>query len=538
MKVNEELNKNKSNYWALTPISFLLRTANIWPEKTAWIHGSKKNNYKQLLSRCKKIASGLRKKGLKKDDTVAVLLPNVPAMIECHFAIMMAGGILNTINTRLDANSIAFILRHGNAKFLFVDPEYNSLVEKSLEEIDHNNRPIIIKCNDDEFIKPKKIINEIDIEEIIKLGDENIPIFWPENEWDSCALNYTSGTTGNPKGVMYHHRGAWLTAISNQMIWSMKKHPIYLWTLPMFHCNGWCFPWTVTALAGTHICLRRVEAKDIYNAINDHNVTHMCGAPIVLSLIINASDKEEKELNNRVNIMTAAAAPPPSILAGIEKKGFEVTHVYGLTEVYGPAVVCEWKEEWNKLDAEAKSEKKSRQGVQYPSLEELSIRDPKTMKPVPKDGKTIGEVMMRGNMIMKGYYKNKDATKKAFDQDWFHTGDLGVMHSDGYIELKDRSKDIIISGGENISSIEIENTLAKHPSVSIAAVVAKPDEKWGEVPCAFIEMVQDKPVTEKELISFCKETLAGFKVPKQVVFCDLPKTSTGKIQKFELRKKF
>ena len=536
MKINEELNKNKSNYWALTPISFLLRTANIWPEKTAWIHGSKKNNYKQLLSRCKKIASGLKKKGLKKDDTVAVLLPNVPAMIECHFAIMMAGGILNTINTRLDANSITFILRHGNAKFLFVDPEYNSLVEKSLEEIDHNNRPIIIKCNDDEFIKPKKIINEIDIEEIIKLGDEKIANFWPENEWDSCALNYTSGTTGNPKGVMYHHRGAWLTAISNQMIWSMKKHPIYLWTLPMFHCNGWCFPWTVTALAGTHICLRRVEAKDIYNAINDHNVTHMCGAPIVLSLIINASDKEEKELNNRVNIMTAAAAPPPSILAGIEKKGFEVTHVYGLTEVYGPAVVCEWKEEWNKLDTEAKSVKKSRQGVQYPSLEELSIRDPKTMKRVPKDGKTIGEVMMRGNMIMKGYYKNKDATKKAFDQDWFHTGDLGVMHSDGYIELKDRSKDIIISGGENISSIEIEETLYKNNKILHAAVVAKPDEKWGETPCAFVELRKNSNASEIEIINFCKNHMASYKCPKSVIFREIPKTSTGKIQKFLLRK--
>ena len=320
MEAIEELNKNKSNYWALTPISFLLRTANIWPEKTAWVHGSKKNNYKQLLSRCKRIASGLRKRGLKKQDTVAVLLPNVPAMIECHFAIMMAGGILNTINTRLDSNSISFILKHGNAKFIFVDPEYNVLIKKSLEKIAPKDRPIIIKCNDDEFIEPKKIINEINIEEIIKLGDENAPIIWPENEWDSCALNYTSGTTGNPKGVMYHHRGAWLTSISNQMIWSMNKHPIYLWTLPMFHCNGWCFPWTVTALAGSHICLRKVEAKHIYAAIKNHNVTHLCGAPIVLSLLINAKYTEKEKLNHSVKIMTAAAPPPPSILSGIEKK--------------------------------------------------------------------------------------------------------------------------------------------------------------------------------------------------------------------------
>ena len=536
MEAIEELNKNKSNYWALTPISFLLRTANIWPEKTAWVHGSKKNNYKQLLSRCKRIASGLKKRGLKKQDTVAVLLPNVPAMIECHFAIMMAGGILNTINTRLDSNSISFILKHGNAKFIFVDPEYNVLIKKSLEKIAPKDRPIIIKCNDDEFIEPKKIINEINIEEIIKLGDENAPIIWPENEWDSCALNYTSGTTGNPKGVMYHHRGAWLTSISNQMVWSMNKYPIYLWTLPMFHCNGWCFPWTVTALAGTHICLRKVEAKHIYAAIKNHNVTHLCGAPIVLSLLINAKDTEKEKLNHNVKIMTAAAPPPPSILSGIEKKGFEVTHVYGLTEVYGPAVVCEWKEEWNKLDIENKSLKKARQGVQYPSLEELSIRDPNNMQAVPKDGKTIGEVMMRGNMVMKGYYKNKNATNEAFAQDWFHTGDLGVMHSDGYIELKDRSKDIIISGGENISSIEIEEVLYKNNKILYAAVVAKPDKKWGEIPCAFVELKKNSVASKEEIINFCKKNMANYKCPKSIIFQQIPKTSTGKIQKFILRK--
>ena len=488
---SKNLEKNPANYWALTPISFLLRSANIWPERIAWIHGSKKNSYRQLLSRCIKIASGLRKKGLKKNDTVAVLLPNVPAMIECHFAVMMAGGVLNTINTRLDSDSITFILKHGNAKFLFIDPEYNSIIKECLKKMAHNKHPIIIKCNDEEFIKSKKINKEIKIDEIIKLGNEKEPIIWPKNEWDACALNYTSGTTGNPKGVIYHHRGAWLTSISNQMIWSMNKHPIYLWTLPMFHCNGWCFPWTITALAGTHICLRKVEAKDIYASIKKHKVTHFCGAPIILSLLINAKKSEIKKLKNSVKIMTAAAAPPPSILADIEEKGFDVTHVYGLTEVYGPAVVCEWKEEWNNLKPGPKSEKKARQGVQYPSLEELSIRDPKTMKAVPKDGQTIGEVMMRGNMVMKGYYKNEKATKDAFSNNWFHTGDLGVMHTDGYIELKDRSKDIIISGGENISSIEIEETLYKNNKILLAAVVAKPDKKWGETPCAFIELKEN-----------------------------------------------
>ena len=527
--------KNKANYWALTPISFLERTNKIWPEKIAWIHGSKSSTYKELRSRCLNIANGLKIKGIKKGDTVAALLPNVPAMIECHFSVMMAGAILNTINTRLDSKAITFILKHGKAKMIFVDPEFNKVITEAIEDLPLNKRPLIIKCKDEEFIKNSPIENEITNDDLAEIGNTKATLEWPNDEWDACSLNYTSGTTGDPKGVLYHHRGAWLTAMSNQMVWSMGKHPVYLWTLPMFHCNGWCFPWTITALAGTHICLRTISAKNIYESITKHNVTHMCGAPIILSMIINAEKNERIEIKNKVNIMTAAAAPPPAILAEIEKKGFEVTHVYGLTEVYGPAVVCEWKEEWNNLKTEPKSKKKARQGVQYPSLEELSIRDPKTMKPIPKDGKTIGEVMMRGNMVMKGYHNNKKATNDSFSGAWFHTGDLGVMHEDGYIELKDRSKDIIISGGENISSIEIEEALYKNRKVLVAAVVAKPDKKWGETPCAFVELKDGEKATEKEIIEFCKTHIASFKCPKTIIFQIIPKTSTGKIQKFQLR---
>ena len=535
--MEKNLEKNEANYAPLSPISFLIRSANIWPDKIAWVHGNNNNTYKQLLDRCSSIASGLVKTGISKGDTVSAILPNVPAMIECHFAVLMAGAVLNTINTRLDHESIKFILQHGEAKAIFVDPEYLNIVEKALKDFSSNAKPLIINCPDEEFIKSKYKKNEFTLKKLIKKADKNFKVIWPKDEWDACSLNYTSGTTGNPKGVVYHHRGAWLTSISNQMVWEMQKHPKYLWTLPMFHCNGWCFPWTITAMAGTHVCLRKVEAKYIYNAIKKHNISHFCGAPIVLSMLINAKNNEIIKPKNKVKIMTAASAPPPEVLAAIEEIGFEVTHVYGLTEVYGPAVICEWKEEWDKLSRDLKAKKKARQGVRYPALSNISVRKPEDMSKVPSDGKTIGEVMLKGNMVMKGYLKNKKTTQESFSGGWFHTGDLGVMHPDSYIELKDRSKDIIISGGENISSIEVEETLYKNPNILAAAVVSKPDEKWGEVPCAFVELKDGKKTTQTEIINFCKKYLANFKCPKFVVIGLLPKTSTGKIKKFELREK-
>ena len=535
--MENNLKKNEANYAPLSPISFLIRSANIWPDKIAWVHGNKNNTYKQLLDRCSSIASGLVKIGISRGDTVSAILPNVPAMIECHFAVLMAGAVLNTINTRLDSESIKFILQHGEAKAIFVDPEYLNTVEKALKNFSSKTKPLIINCPDDEFVKLKNNKNKLTLEKLKKKADKNFEAIWPKDEWDACSLNYTSGTTGDPKGVVYHHRGAWLTSISNQMVWEMQKHPKYLWTLPMFHCNGWCFPWTITAMAGTHVCLRKVEAKSIYKAIKKYNISHFCGAPIVLSMLINAKKNEIIKPKNKVKIMTAASAPPPEVLAAIEEIGFEVTHVYGLTEVYGPAVICEWKEEWDNLSRNLKAKKKARQGVRYPALSNISVRKPEDMSIVPSDGKTIGEVMLKGNMVMKGYLKNKKTTQESFDGGWFHTGDLGVMHPDSYIELKDRSKDIIISGGENISSIEVEDTLYKNPNILAAAVVSKPDEKWGEVPCAFVELKDGKKTNQTEIINFCKNHLENFKCPKFVVIGLIPKTSTGKIKKFELREK-
>ena len=537
---NIDLDKNLANYQPLTPISFLERAADVFPNHTAIIHGSLKQTYSNFYARSKKLAAALSKKNILRGHTVSAFLLNTPAMLEAHYGIPMCGAVIHAINTRLDAKAIAFQLDHADSKILIFDKELLSVVNEVLPLVKSN--PILIQYNDIQFNytqdntpSDKEII---DYENFLETGDSDYQWLMPEDEWDAISVGYTSGTTGNPKGVVSHHRGAYLLAQGNALVASMNKHSVYLWTLPMFHCNGWCFPWTMSTIIGTHVCLRQVKAESIWTAMKDNHVTHLCGAPIVMSVILSLKNKEKFKLNEEINFFTAAAPPPESVLVDMKQAGFNVTHLYGLTETYGPAVINEWHTDWNALDMSSQATLKARQGVRYLPLEGLAVLDPKNMKTVPSDGKTIGEVMFRGNIVMKGYLKNKKANDEAFADGWFHSGDLAVLHEDGYIQLKDRSKDIIISGGENISSIEIENTLSKHPSVSIAAVVAKPDEKWGEVPCAFIEMVSDKPTTEKELINFCKETLAGFKVPKQVIFCELPKTSTGKIQKFELRKSF
>ncbi len=465
------------------------------------------------------------------------MLPNIPAMLESHFGIPMAGAVINTINTRLDKNSIKYILEHGNAKVFIVDFEYLQIIKKIIKKL--KNPPVLIVVNEEENKVNIKDLKVLDYEVCIKeLLNKEYKYKTPVNEWDTLSLNYTSGTTGKPKGVVYHHRGAYLLSINNQLVWNIEGHPNYLWTLPMFHCNGWCFPWTITALAGTHVCMRNFDGKKIIQHINKYKITHLSGAPIVLNMILEALKNGTMRNQKKINIMTAAAPPPPSTIKKTEEAGFKLTHVYGLTECYGPAVICEWKEEWNTFDSDKQAELKSRQGVKYPSLENLNVINPKTNKIVPRDGKTIGEVVMAGNIVMKGYWRDREETEKAFCNDWFHTGDLGVIHPDGYIQLKDRSKDIIISGGENISSIEVENIIHQHPSVSGCAVVAIEDKKWGETPCAFIELITSEEliVSEEEIINFCREKMAHFKVPKKIVFQNLPKTSTGKIQKFQLRK--
>lgn len=526
-----DLDRNPANYVPLTPISFLGRTALAHPDRTAVVYGDVKRSWRETAERCRRLASALSRRGIGRNDTVAVMAPNVPEAFEATFGVPMAGAVLCALNIRLDAAAIAFQLRHSETRVLLADREYAAVVRDALAQLEAP--PVVVDIVDPAVAGEP--IGDLTYEDLLAEGDPAWPCVMPGDEWDAIALGYTSGTTGDPKGVVTHHRGAYLNALGNVVTWGMPHHPVYLWTLPMFHCNGWCFPWTITAMAGTHVCLRRVAAREIYAAIADHGVTHLCGAPIVMSMLLNAPAGERRDFPQAVQMMTAASPPPAAVLEGMARLGIKVTHVYGLTEVYGPAVVCDWKPEWDALPAGEQARLQSRQGLPYVVQEGLMVADPETLAPVPADGQTLGEVFMRGNITMKGYLKNKAATEKAFAGGWFHTGDLGVMHPDGYIELKDRSKDIIISGGENISTIEVEGVLYRHPAVLEAAVVARPDERWGETPCAFVTLRPGAEATAEEIIAFCRQHLAHFKCPKTVVFGELPKTSTGKIQKFVLR---
>ena len=529
------LSANDANYTPLTPVDFLERAAGTWPNKTAIIHGRMRRSYREFLERSKRMASALNKRNIGKGDVVSIIAPNTPAMLEAHYGVIMSGGVLNALNYRLDATTIAFILEHCEAKLVMVDKEFSSVMEEAFRLM--KKIPDVIGI-DDELAIEGQLIGSLDYETFLLEGDPNYD--WPKvtDEWDSMALNYTSGTTGNPKGVVFHHRGAFLNAMGNAVAFGLDSTTAYLWTLPMFHCNGWTYTWGVTAVGGTHVCLRSVDPALIFLLIEEHKVTHMCGAPIVLNMMVHAPSAVKKEFQHLVQIATGGAAPPSAVIAAMEKLGFKVLHLYGLTETYGPSGICAWPPEWDTLDLDVKATRMARQGVGYPTLEGFRVVNPDTLKDVPSDAETIGEIWIRGNTVMKGYLKNPKATSEVFDHGWFHSGDLAVMHPDGYAEVKDRSKDIIISGGENISSLEIEEALYKHPDIMEAAVVARPDTKWGETPCAFVTMVPGKyDLTEQEVIKWCRDTLASFKIPKTIIFCDLPKTSTGKIQKFVLREK-
>ena len=531
---NTDLDKNSANYSPLSPLSFLERTAYVYPQRIAAIHGDRNFTWAETYARCRRLASALAMRGMGAGDTVAVMLPNIPQMLEAHFGVPMTGAVLNTLNTRLDAEAVAFMLKHGEAKVLITDREFSTTVAKALAMLE--KKPLVIDVDDPDF-KGGVLLGESDYEGFLKTGDPDFAWSLPEDEWDAISLNYTSGTTGNPKGVVYHHRGAYLNAVSNIIDWGMARHSVYLWTLPMFHCNGWCFPWTMAAIAGTNVCLRRVDSKLILDAIRRHKVTHYCGAPIVHSMLINAPADLKTGINHPVSGLVAAASPPAAMIEGMERLGFNLTHVYGLTETYGPASVCSKHPEWEQLDISARTERNGRQGVRYTMEEGMTVMDSETMRPVPWDGQTMGEIMFRGNITMKGYLKNPKASAEAFKGGWFHSGDLAVMQPDGYVKIKDRSKDIIISGGENISSLEVEDMLYRHPAVLAAAVVAQPDSKWGEIPCAFVELKEGANVTENEIIEHCRSSMAHFKVPKRVIFGVVPKTSTGKIQKFMLRER-
>jgi fatty-acyl-CoA synthase len=529
------LDRNHANFAPLTPLTFLRWSADVYPRRCALVHGARRFTWREVEGRCRRLASALRQRGIGRGDTVAAMLSNTPEMYECHFGVPMAGAVLNALNTRLDADAIAFMLRHGEARALVTDREFSATVAAALAGLERP--PLVIDVDDPCYDGPGQRLGDADYEELLASGDPHASFDGPSDEWNAIALNYTSGTTGNPKGVVYSHRGAYLNAIANILTWGLPRHAVYLWTLPMFHCNGWCFPWATAAVAGTNVCLRKVEPAAVFGLIRQHGVTHYCGAPIVHNMLAIAPQEIRHGIEHRVHAMVAGAAPPAATLAAMERMGFEMTHVYGLTEVYGPATVCAKQEEWQHVPVEERAALNARQGVRYPLEEDVALLDPVTMAPVPPDGTTVGEIMFRGNIMMKGYLKNPEATAESFAGGWFHSGDLAVLHRDGYLKITDRAKDVIISGGENISSLEVEDAICHHPAVLAAAVVAQPDEKWGETPCAFVELRPGVETTEAAIIEHCRARLAHFKAPKTVVFGPLPRTSTGKVQKFVLRQR-